>query len=259
MSGRRELITEDDLIKKYRDNEILMHLARTPIVEKDRPAIALHKQFYAIGFNVGGRPEGFWFSQGTNWLAATRGFDNPAYPPCCYLYEVIPHKRAKILKIRNMADFKKFDAAIPSYWLNFDYYELDFTDYLTGESIVIKRKHNLDFSRMRHKPGEATKSVFINNNIIFTSAAQAKKQCEFYRTTKIPIERFKYKDWNEAVKKYDGIQFQIYDKKNKELMKYIWYQTLDVASGCIWNPTAVARVNLLYAKRDKLMWEKIGS
>ena len=149
MSARRELIKEEDLIKKYRDSKALMHLAKTPIVGKDNHDIAFHKQFYAVGFNVGGRPEGFWFSQGTNWLSIVEGFNNPNYPTCCYLYEVLPRKNAKILKIRNMSDFKKFDAAIPSYWLNYDYYDLDFTDYLTGESIVIHRKHILDFSRIR--------------------------------------------------------------------------------------------------------------
>lgn len=252
-----KLITQIELIKKYRNSKKTMHLAKTPILEAENHVITKHTQVYAWGYNTGGRPDGFWLSYGSSWLERTVGFNNPSFPPCCYLYEIAFKPHAKILHINTVTDLKKFDKSTPSYWLNLDYYDLNFLDYFTGQKIQTVREHKLIFENLRSKSGEALRSILINNKIIFTNAKDAKKYCKFYRKTKIPMDRLKYKDWAEVEKKYDGIIFAEYDKDNKNFMYHLWYQTLDATSGCIWNPNIISKVELLYAKRDNQMWEKI--
>lgn len=257
MMAQREQVSQHQLIAKFKHTETLTHLAKTPIVDKTHHLITKHKQLYSWGFNSGGRPEGFWVSFGTDWLEATIGIGNPRFPPCCYLYEVSLKPRAKVLRIKTKADFKKFDKSTPDYWLNFDYFDIDYVDYLTGERIFAARKYPLIFDKLQKKPKDTIRTILINNKVIFTSAAEAKKHCEFYNQITMPIERFKYKDWGEFCKKYDGIIFEVYDKKDKDWMQYIWYQSLDIASGCVWNPDVVDKVALMYVKKDHNTWEKV--
>ena len=56
-------------------------------------------------------------------------------------------------------------------------------------------------------------------------------------------------DFNEVAKKYSGIEFRNYDKireeiwgkqflsltKNSFTSRYMWYLTIDVNSGCVWD------------------------
>lgn len=250
-------ISEDDLIDTRFDDSTLLHLAKTPIADKDKHLVQSHDQLYALGFNAGGRPDGLWLSQGSTWLKKAKELNNPKFPVCCYIYSVVLKTDAKLLYIRNDDDFVKFDEQFPSYWLNMDYFTLDFTDYVTGKLVTSEKKYQLNLDKLRKRSGESFRSILINNNIIFTSAERARKGCAFYKKTKMLIERFKYKDWKEVASKYQGIVFDNWNFQRVKSMEYFWFQSLDVSSSCIWDISCIQDLKLLYNKIDSSTWKEI--
>lgn len=247
-------LSEEDLIDTYRDSDCLFHLAKTPIIDKDKKLIKTHPQLYALGFNSGGRPDGFWISRGSSWLETAKEIDNPKFPVCCYIYKVVLDKR-NILVINNAEEFHKFDKEFPNYWINMDYFEVDFVDYLTDKKVRVAKKHKLVLGNLRKKPGESLKEMLVNNNIIFLTPEDALAGCQFYNTVDIPIERFRYKDWAAVAEKYQGIIFEFWDIHDRDMMSILWFQSLDVASGCIWDASAIQDLTLSYHKIDASTWE----
>jgi hypothetical protein len=191
------------------------------------------------------------------WLEFTQSIRNQAYPPCCYIYKIELNPKAKILRIKNNSDFEKFDKKFKSYWLNMDYFDVDFLDYLTGKLIYKPRLHDLIFDKLEKSKDEPLYDILIRNKIIFKDKKSALAGCVFYRVCGVPIERFKYKNWADVARSYHGIIFENYDKSNKKLMNYLWFQTLDANSGCVWDINAVNKVSLEYRKYDASSWEKI--
>lgn len=49
-------------------------------------------------------------------------------------------------------------------------------------------------------------------------------------------------DWPRVAKEYKGIEFPVYFSKYRMADKHDWYYTWDVASGCIWDLSAVKKV-----------------
>jgi hypothetical protein len=63
---------------------------------------------------------------------------------------------------------------------------------------------------------------------------------------------FIYIDWNFVSKDYGGIEFNPYLKEDYDIMDYIWYSSIDVSSGCIWNLSyIISNTELVYEKRKK--------
>jgi hypothetical protein len=48
---------------------------------------------------------------------------------------------------------------------------------------------------------------------------------------------FRVINWKEVAKQYDGILFPVYFPDQRRI--YIWYNAIDIPSGCIWNKQAV--------------------
>lgn len=54
-------------------------------------------------------------------------------------------------------------------------------------------------------------------------------------------------DWVKVAQDYDGIEFPTYSKNRfrnlafsgTDHMKYMWVYSMDIASGCIWNPSGI--------------------
>jgi hypothetical protein len=246
------MISDDDLIHECKP--VLIHLAKARI---DPCVHTRLSQLYAMGFNAGGRPDGLWLSEGSAWLKKVHELRNPKYPLCCYIYEAVLKPDARILRVRTDEDFAAFDARFPSYWLNMDYFTLDFVDYTTNKSVVAHKKYQLDLNKLRRRPGESMRDTLIGNNIIFTSAEAARNGCDFYAKTPLPIERFKYKDWNTVASEYQGVVFEDWHLA-RAAISYLWFQSLDVSSGCIWDASCISRLNLLYSKSGDT-WENSQS
>jgi hypothetical protein len=157
--------------------------------------------------------------------------------------------------VKTSEDFQRLDEQFPSYWINLDYFEVDFVDYLSGKKIKRARKHALNLKKLRKKTGESIKDILLGNNIIFETADAAIEHCKFYNEVRIDIERFKYKDWAAIAKDYHGVIFETWDLSDKSAMKYLWFQSLDVASGCVWEVAAIDSITLKYHKIDTTNWE----
>ncbi len=52
-------------------------------------------------------------------------------------------------------------------------------------------------------------------------------------------------DWPEVTKKYKGIEFPIYFDKYRGDPEHQWYYPWDIASGCIWDLSAIKKVTKL--------------
>ena len=52
-------------------------------------------------------------------------------------------------------------------------------------------------------------------------------------------------DWPEVTKKYKGIEFPIYFDKYRGNPDHDWYSSWDIASGCIWDLSAIKKVEKL--------------
>jgi hypothetical protein len=249
-------VTENILVDKYQNDTRLLHLAKTPLMDKlHKTSLINSRQLYIRGFNLAGRPEGLWLAYGSSWLKKTTQLDNPAFPPCCYFYEVKLKPDAKLITIGNDEDFEKFDQNTPNYWVNMDYFNLDTIDYITHKPITSHKKYNFDINKINRAGGQTLRDSLIKNNIIFADKDAAIKHCEFYKTSGIKVDRFKYKDWALIAQDYDGIVFDHRSEHGTASMKYLWFQSLDVTSTCVWNNSCIEKINLLCHKIDASTWK----
>lgn len=66
-------------------------------------------------------------------------------------------------------------------------------------------------------------------------------------------------DWVKVAEEYDGIEFPTYSKNrfrslafsSTDHMKYMWVYSMDIASGCIWNPRAIKTIKPFGKKNNK--------
>jgi len=233
-------ISLDEIIKLHIDDTDLLHLAKSPV-----RSVTNKRQLYIAGINVGGRPEGMWICNGSDWVAKTLELNNSLYPPCCYIYKINVKPTIKLLYIRNDDEFQVLNNNYKHYWLNMDYYNMDFYDYNGKKHIINESSLNLYPKRLHQKSKQSWRNALIENKIIFATAEDAMNGCQFYANCNIPVERFKYIDWIDVAKDYHGVIIQNW-KQQAQAMYYFWFQSLDVSSGCIWDIDGIASHNLLY-------------
>jgi hypothetical protein len=254
--------THTELIKYYADVsktpdgsfKHLVHLSKSPLVQ----FIQL-PQLFAFGDNIGGRPDGLWVANGDSWLYYVTITKDPEYNSYRYLYEVNikPQYVSKMLIVSN-DNFNEFDNSVSSYWLNFDYFNINIKDIVSGQHYVHYGELKFDFARMKKKSLSTMYDILIANGIIFDSISAARNGSKFYSTMgNALIERFKYKNWHELSKNYCGIYFPDYSKDaSHHPNKYFWYQTLDIPSGCIWDKNAFV-MDLKYELNGDGQWKTV--
>ena len=69
----------------------------------------------------------------------------------------------------------------------------------------------------------------------------------FYKKYKIKIDKYNCINWILVSKDYGGIEITPYLLERR---KIDWYNTFDVASGCIWNNKIIKEIKLVYEKVD---------
>lgn len=65
-------------------------------------------------------------------------------------------------------------------------------------------------------------------------------------------------DWVKVAQDYDGIEFPTYSKNRfrnlafsgADHMKYMWVYSMDIASGCIWNPNGIKSMKAFGKKNN---------
>lgn len=250
------MIPIHDIIIKHKNDKAFMHLARPVYTEKILNSLRDIKQLFAVGSNAKGHPEALVFGRGSSWLERLEQNQSRIHF-CCNLYKLYFKPSAKIFYVKTIADLTKLDKAIPSYWLNMDYIDLSYVDYLTKKRIKSPKIYELDYAKLLGENNTISKESLVRNKIIFTNPEDAIKYCKFYKNTKIPIERFKYKDWAFAQTKYDGIVFDIWNINSKRLMYYFWYQALDRPLGYIWNIDAIKKYTHIYKRVEGNNWTRV--
>jgi len=230
-------LDEDKLIKIHKnDKNKFLHLSPKPI-GKLRSA----HQYYITGFNSVGKPEGIWFAPGSEWLNHTR--DNDIYPPCCYLYELNVDK-SRLLIINNDRDMTKFDRRYSNYWPNLNYIHPE-----SGGKIVVNDE--LIF----RSNGTESKEELAAQGVIYLTREDAINGCAKYKEDPSLLDFFRYKDWNDVRREWGGVFFNNYGK-NPDSMRRFWYQTLDITSGCIWDPNIIKDIKLYRVKTSPTSWTK---
>jgi len=138
--------------------------------------------------------------------------------------------------------------------------------------------NHITFQDMDYKIKDYIHKIELNENI-FTNLQnpdsnkilQIKTLCDIalftrkYKTTKGKRKKmnmdpnskiyFNYSiiDWKKVAKDYGGIEFNPYIKysnfffNKKHLEIYIWYNAIDISSGCIWNTKSIVKIiKLIY-------------
>lgn len=65
-------------------------------------------------------------------------------------------------------------------------------------------------------------------------------------------------DWVRVAEEYDGIEFPSYSREgfrnlafsSADHMKYMWVYSMDIASGCIWNPSGIKNIKAFGKKNN---------
>mgnify|MGYP000097111321 CR=1 FL=1 len=65
-------------------------------------------------------------------------------------------------------------------------------------------------------------------------------------------------DWVRVAEEYDGIEFPSYSREgfrilafsSSDHMKYMWVYSMDIASGCIWNPSGIKNIKAFGKKNN---------
>jgi hypothetical protein len=234
-------LSHRELINEFYTNPAYVHLSKSPAV-----TFVPQPQTFAFGNNTGGRPEGMWISHGVDWLRFTAQTADPTYNSYRYLYQ-IEFDLARICVV-NRENFAQFDQLVPSYWLNFDYFNIDIKDKISKTRYIHSGELKFNFASLRKKSHETMYDILIANNIIFDNITSARK-CTFYsKMGNALIERFKFKNWSYVSKTHAGVYFPDYTD-NHPANNYFWYQSIDIPSGCIWDPAGV-KINLKYIFSD---------
>mgnify|MGYP006338950131 FL=1 len=242
-------VDENEMISKMEPHSNFVHLSQEPLAVVQKTF-----QSYVWEWNIGGRPIGLWITPSSEWLINRQQRNLTA---CCYLYD-IKADMSRIITINNEKDFKQFDKKYRNYWINLDYqYIKDFKWYPSGNTISVEG----DYGKIGEiwnnmtwlNDAETVYDALIRLKIIFDSPEAAKEGCEAYRKHPAWIKIFKYKDWNHVASEYSGIVINNW-AKNKEGLKYFWYQSLSITSGCIWDPRGIIDIIPTMIKKTPTSW-----
>lgn len=247
-------IDQNTLFKKIKESSqpetTFIHLSTQPL-----PIMQNSTQQFMFGWNIFGRPTGLWIAPKEEWLTFN---DKNNLDVCCYLYDVKPIM-SHILYINSTADFKKFDKKYGNYWPNLEFITRDRNQNVVDTikkpefNLVATRHANQELSAAEILPDETLYDKLIRLGMIFTTPEDAIKGCKHYTDHPEYITLFKYKNWDEVTRDYDGIMINNWDK-NREGMKYFWYQSWDLSSGCIWNAQGIRDVIQTTIKRTPTEW-----
>ncbi len=174
------------------------------------------------------------------FLSDNAGDVREEFKPCCYLYNIVLDK--KILKLNTLVKLNNFDKKFKNYWRSADDLERG-SKYIKNLPYTPVGRSSMGVKRNAEK--------LIKDGVILTTAQSVKHQFEDefgMDISKKDIEYYKFKRWDLVAKKYNGAEFIPYYQSYRK--KRFWYWTVDVASGCVWDPKGV--------KEFKLIARKIG-
>lgn len=213
------------------DSAALYHLSKLETLEPQS-----QPQLYTYGFNAGGRPDGLWFARGDTWRAI-RTRDAVTRTTDRYMHRIIVDE-SRVLRVGSTADCERLDDLYGHYWLNYEYFNLDFTDATTGQHFAYRGRAQLSWPELSKRPGQTLREIMIENGVISLSAEDAARSCPLYRELPADtVERFRFPDWGRVSEQWDGVWFD-FDAASPN-MRYFWYQSLDAPSGCVWAADAV--------------------
>ena len=204
------------------------------------------EQELLTGFNGSGRPDGLWFSIGGSWLdflVRNEGFLNPHYKPCCFIYDVRLNQK-NILDINTTKKFSTFDKKYSNYWrapsvLSRGYsYVKNAVNYPVPIRRLMGAKKDTDYF------GTLVEEGLLYRNPESLNRAYQREQG--YKLTKKEIEYWKFKRWDQVARQHSGVEFNPYLKGPSK--KFFWYNSLDVASGCVWDKKGIKTIKLLAVK-----------
>jgi hypothetical protein len=189
-------------------------------------------QLYVYGYNASGRPDGIWFASGDTW----REFGFRQRRESEFMHEVSPDW-SRLARVADAADMQRL-YEIGAYWVNYEYFDLDFRDALTGIRYVYSGRLRLQWSGLQKTPGQTMREILLQNSVIFDRAEDAIRKCNFYaQLNPEVVERFRFPDWGQIARQFAGVWCDF--SADSVCARYFWYQSLDASSGCIWDADAI--------------------
>jgi len=88
----------------------------------------------------------------------------------------------------------------------------------------------------------------------------------FHNKYKVAIEKHVYINWKNVSKDFSGIEFVPFKYVPPPSVRYrrnplLWYNTVDVASGCIWDNSVFKKISLTHTfkvtKNEKFLYNKL--
>ena len=172
------------------------------------------KKLYNVSQSCIVKPRGLWYANADEWLKYFSKY-NEKIKECKYVYELklkyTEYKKKNINKILHISTEKIFDKFTIKY------------------GIVEKSKYSDD-----------DYSIFIN----WTDVAKDYGGIEVMPLIHSRLTTRRKLDIN-VVKKYNA-KFKFTKKVKDTTSLMFWLYTLDIASGCVWNPKAVRSIKRIY-------------
>jgi hypothetical protein len=87
-----------------------------------------------------------------------------------------------------------------------------------------------------------TPEIDKSNFLIIDTPEKLQKFARMYRISDYEMQ------WSKVAEKYDGIEFPVYFPEYRLKSGFGWYSTIDVESGCVWNPKSVKDIKQIPVK-----------
>jgi hypothetical protein len=184
-------------------------------------------------FNCSGRPNGIYYSFGNSWLNfILNKKTSTVYKPCCFLYHVKVNPE-KILNFPNHESIIDFHSKSDKYYLNTLKYNLC-GEWSTNPTKVIPYS---DLTKSKYKN---IFDFYKQKRVVFDDYQSYLDEMSSYYIDFVPSQGLIR--WDKLQNHYHGVEFENF-RKTKKTPK--WYNSLDVSSGCVWNPKSITELTLI--------------
>lgn len=155
------------------------------------------------------------------------------------------YAEAPLTKLEQRELEQKTDHKPRGFWVSVNGYGTDWPEFVRENNFRPERFVNRHFITL----ADDAKILRISNGAELVAFHNE------YKGSNYPSGKDEYIDWERVSGNYDGIIIAPYQWMHRMSMEMFWYYSWDVASGCIWNISAITKIELalnIAAESNKL-------